>query len=230
MNDSTRPRELVFLLHGIAAGAWMMSPLARRMAAEGFEVNNWGYPSILGSLEKHGQELATAPEAAEREDPTARIHIVAHSMGSIVTRVALAQYSPKNLGRLVFLGPPHRGSPVASLFGPWLRPVCRPVDQLSARADSFVNCLSTLEGIEFGVIAASFDLLVPLASTHLCGEREHIVVRSLHSQLLVRRDVARLTCNFLRAGTFGVEQGAADSDITEQTNEHSRSKMGHATG
>ena len=202
MNDSTRQREVVFLLHGIGAHRWMMSPLARRLVEAGYDVNNWGYPSVLGCIEDHAERLAEALADVEHNDPEAKIHIVAHSMGSIVTRVALAQQAPVNLQRVVFLGPPHRGSPVASFFGPWLRPVCRPIDQLAAREDSYVNSLAVFDRAEFGVIAASFDLLVPLESTHLTGERDHITVRAMHSGLMFRADVAQLVCNFLRGGRF----------------------------
>jgi pimeloyl-ACP methyl ester carboxylesterase len=202
MPDSTRPRELVFLLHGIAAPSWMMTPLARRLEAAGYVVNNWGYRSIRRSIDEHGERLARELQRVADESPTTKVHVVAHSMGSIVTRDALVRGLPKNLGRVVFLGPPHGGSPMASLFGPWLRPLCRPIDQLAARAGSFVNCLGALEGVEFGVIAASLDVLVPLASTHLAGQREHVVLRSMHSQLLFRTDVAAMTGNFLRHGAF----------------------------
>lgn len=204
MVDSTRPRQRVYLLHGIGAPAWLMLPLARRLATAGYDVTNWGYRSVLGTIEEHGERLAATLASLE---PDAELHIVAHSMGSIVTRAALAKRLPPQLRRIVFLGPPHRGTPVASFFGPWLKPLCRLVDQLAAREDSFVNRLAALEGVEFGVIAASRDLLVPIACTHLPGERDHIVVRSLHSELLFREDVARLTCNFLSEGTFGVRGG-----------------------
>lgn len=200
MNPSTHPREVVFLLHGIGAHRWMMLPLARRMAAAGYEVRNWGYRSVLGCIEDHADRFADALEQLEQEDPGVVIHIVAHSMGGIVTRAALAKRMPRGLRRIVFLGPPHCGSHIASFFGPWLRPVCRPIDQLAARQDSFVNRLAALEGVEFGVIAASRDFMVPLESTHLPGEADHIVVRSLHSELIYRSDVAQLIGNFLRQG------------------------------
>lgn len=200
MNDSTGQREVVFLLHGIGAHKLMMVPLARRLAAAGYEVVNWGYPSVFGCIEDHAERLAAALDEVDQSQPTPAIHIVAHSMGSIVTRVALTKKVPANLRRVVFLGPPNRGSPVASFFGPWLKRVCQPIDQLAARTDSFVNKLAAVDGIEFGVIAASRDLLVPLESTHLPGERDHVVVRSMHSELLYRHDVAQHILNFLRHG------------------------------
>jgi pimeloyl-ACP methyl ester carboxylesterase len=207
-------RERVFLLHGIGAGVWMMSPLAKRLIAAGYEVHNWGYPSIWRGIEDHGRRLADVLRAAEAADPGVRIHFVAHSMGSIVARDALARFTPANLGRLVFLGPPNRGSPVATFFGPWLRRVCRPIDQLAAREDSYVNCLSPLHGVEFGVIAASLDWLVPVASTHLDGEREHLVIKAMHSQLLVHDDVAKCVCRFLASGSFSSHHTPCDDNST----------------
>ena len=206
MDDSITPQsELVFLLHGIAANRWMMHTLAKRLTKSGYEVNNWGYASTWGSIEDHSRRLAEALQAADNDPSITTIHIVAHSMGSIVTRHALAQFRPRKLRRVVLLGPPNRGSPWASVFGPWLRLLCRPIDQLAARSGSFVNELGPLDAVEFGVIAAGHDILVPLASTHLAGQRDHRIVPCMHSMLLFREDVATMIRSFLSHGTFTPE-------------------------
>lgn len=218
MNDSTHQREVVFLLHGIGAHRWMMVPLARRLQAAGYEARNWGYRSVIGCIEDHAERLAEELAQLEHDHPGTSVHIVAHSMGCIVTRVALAKHVPHNLRRVVFLGPPNRGAPLASFFGPWLRGVCRAIDQLAARADSFVNQLAMLEGVEFGVIAAGRDLLVPLESTHLPGEKDHAVVRSMHSELIYRQDVAQMITNFLREGKLQSLAHAQAESATAVTN------------
>src|SRR5688572_6160404 len=105
------PEPLVFLVHGIAAGPWMMTTLAQRLKAEGYRVRNWGYASVLNCIEHHGQSLAVELERAGEDDSVSEIYIVAHSMGAIVARHALSQAHPAKLRRAVFLGPPHRGSP-----------------------------------------------------------------------------------------------------------------------
>lgn len=90
MDDSITPQsELVFLLHGIAANRWMMHTLAKRLTKSGYEVNNWGYASTWGSIEDHSRRLAEALQAADNDPSITTIHIVVHSMGSIVTRHAL---------------------------------------------------------------------------------------------------------------------------------------------
>ncbi len=210
MPDSiSLPHEKVFLLHGIGANRWMMHTLASRLRKAGYDVMNWGYPSILGTIEDHSQRLANELKVAEEDPQIDAVHIVAHSMGSIVTRHALALYRPQKLRRVVLLGPPNRGSPWASVFGPWLRPLCRPLDQLAARNGSFVNELGPLQDVEFGVIAAGRDLLVPLASTHLEGQRDHRVVPCAHSMLLFREDVAVLIRSFLAHGHFSPQATTA---------------------
>lgn len=210
MNHSITPRrERVFLLHGIGAHPWMMRRLARRLELAGYEVNNWGYASVLGSIETHSERLAGDLQKAEEDPTVSAIHIVAHSMGSIVARHALTQYLPAKLRRIVLLGPPNHGSPWATVFGPLLRLICRPIDQLATRSGSFVRSLAPITAVEFGVVAAGHDLLVPLDSTHLEGEREHCVVPCLHSMLLFRDDVAELVGHFLAAGTFRPAQSQA---------------------
>jgi triacylglycerol lipase len=67
----------------------------------------------LGSVRQRGEELA---EAILREVPASEsVHVIAHSMGGLDTRSALA-HVPELAGRVttfVTIGTPHRGSPVA---------------------------------------------------------------------------------------------------------------------
>jgi pimeloyl-ACP methyl ester carboxylesterase len=205
----TPQREVLFLLHGIGAHPWMMRRLAGRLQQAGYDVNNWGYPSVLGSIEVHSEKLVADLQMAESDPSIKTIHIVAHSMGSIVTRHALIQFLPTKLRRVVLLGPPNQGSPWATVFGPLLRLVCRPIDQLAGRSGSFVKSLAPLKAVEFGVVAAGHDMLVPLNSTHLEGERDHCVVPCFHSMLLFRDDVADKVRCFLADGTFQAPRRAA---------------------
>jgi len=40
----------VVLIHGLAAGRWMLRPLERHLQACGYRTANWGYPSILRDI------------------------------------------------------------------------------------------------------------------------------------------------------------------------------------
>jgi len=72
------------------------------------------------------------------------------------------------------------------LFGQ--RPVA--AMELCSHPDSYVNRLAPAADLDGGVIAASWDHVVSLASTYLPGQRDHLVLRGLHT-LPLRRHTRR---------------------------------------
>jgi hypothetical protein len=132
-----------------------------------------------------------------------RIHIVAHSMGAIVARTALSTGHPlTNLGRVVLLAPPNRGTPVARYAAKVVGHVCQGIADLSDHSDSFVSRLPSPNSVDVGIIAARFDVLVPVANTHLDGECQHVVLNATHNSLLVSRAAANCVRAFLATGRF----------------------------
>lgn len=65
----------VVLVHGIWNAKSWLAPLARRLRQEGFEVEAFGYPSILGGPEPAIAALTTRLKAG------AAVHLVGHSLG-----------------------------------------------------------------------------------------------------------------------------------------------------
>jgi pimeloyl-ACP methyl ester carboxylesterase len=192
--------EIVVLVHGLAAKRLVMTVLRASLAKSYGEVVNWGYPSLWSPIERHGRELARLLRRLD-DGRCERIHLVTHSMGGIVARVALAEYQPGRLGRFVMIAPPNRGSYVATRFAPLLGQICPPIRQLADHEASFVRSLP-LPSCELGVIAAGTDWMVPEASTHLGCQRDHIVVPGLHSTVLWRRETAAQVRHFLEHGAF----------------------------
>jgi len=179
----------------------LLEPLRRALARRGYRAVNWRYPSLRGSIEKHAAQLAAEAKQLDEEDGVARLHFVGHSMGAIVVRSALALHRPRKLGRVVLLAPPNHGARLADfalrLFGRW-PPAAR---ELCSRPTSYVNGLPAAADLDCGIIAAAWDHAVALASTHLPGERDHIVLRGLHTLQLHRHTPAQVG-HFLRQGRF----------------------------
>jgi hypothetical protein len=73
--------------------------------------------------------------------------------------------------------------------------------ELCSHPDSYVNRLAPAADLDCGVIAASWDHAVSRASTHLPGQRDHLILRSLHTLQLHRRTPAQVG-HFLREGRF----------------------------
>jgi pimeloyl-ACP methyl ester carboxylesterase len=179
----------------------LLEPLRRALERQGFRAVNWHYRSLWGSIETHASRLAVKAKELEEDAGVERLHFVGHSMGAIVVRRALAMTRPRNLGRVVLLAPPNRGARLADLalrlFGRRLVAAT----ELCSHPDSYVNRLAPAADLDCGVIAASWDHAVSLASTHLPGQRDHLVLRGLHTLPLHRLAPAQVG-HFLREGRF----------------------------
>ncbi len=201
MNEgNTNENEMIVLIHGFGTVRIVMWLLARRLRASGFRVVQWNYLSLFSPIESHAKRLhdfLAAQNLRER-----RFHIVAHSMGSIITRAALNRSQLPSLGRIVLLAPPNAGSPVARLASMIVGSLVTPARELSDRSSSYVNQLKTSSEIDIGIIAARYDLLVPAKNTHLPSERKHAILFASHNSLLFSRTACNMTVQFLRTGEF----------------------------
>lgn len=201
----------IVLLHGLGGSRLYMWPLARRLRNLGFDVENWGYRSLWSKLEHHGMRLSDTLAEIAYEESIESIYIVAHSLGCIVSRVALAAPFPEKVKLAVFLAPPNQGSPVADFFSPLLAPLLKPVPQLRTHPESFVNQLPHDIGIPFGVIAAETDWMVPASSAHLPTQTDFAVAGGIHSVLPLRKDVCQLIERFIRYQTFKEIESGIDT-------------------
>ena len=197
------PRETVVVVHGFGGKRLWMAPLAYRLSRK-YDVANWSYFSFGGSIENHGRRFA---EFIESLNTKQKINIVAHSMGSIVTRAAL-QNSRTKISRVVMLAPPNAGSHVARFVSPVLGTICRPIREISSHKDSYVNQLPIKSPCETGVIASKFDVLVPWENTMLDGLADHQTVVGTHNSLLFSGKVAAMVVRFFRHGKFAASPDA----------------------
>ena len=127
-------------------------------------------------------------------------------MGSIIVRRALMAERPEKLGRIVMLGPPNRGSHVASRLAKPLGWICPPLHDLTDHQDSFVNQLPQETGLEIGVIAAQSDIVVKPSSTRLKDLKDWMMLPGHHSGLLFRSETPGLISSFLDQGEFTDKQ------------------------
>jgi pimeloyl-ACP methyl ester carboxylesterase len=200
--QSDAGRDIVILVHGLLANTAIMRSLARWLEPSFQRVCNWGYDSVWSPIERHGERLAELMRGLDREGSHDRIHLVTHSMGGIIARVALAEYLPERFGRFVMIAPPNRGSHVARRLAPFLGRICPPLIQLADDAKSFVCSLPTPTVRELGIIAAQTDYLVPETCTKIGCECDYIVLPGLHSSLLWRQETADQVRHFLQHGAF----------------------------
>ncbi len=186
---------LVVLIHGFGATGIAMWPLAARLRSRGFRVAFWRYQSLFDTIEHHATQFSTyltQDLANER-----RFHIVAHSMGAIITRAAINHSRPSNLGRIVLLAPPNTGSPIAKRAAKLLGRFLPSMRELSNEESSYVNQLHTSDEIEIGVIAGKFDLLVPVQNTFLKDQCWHATVNATHNSILLSKAAFNKIVSFI---------------------------------
>lgn len=182
----------------------MMEPLARRLRHQGYRTFNWGYRSLFGDIRRHAEVLRAELAKLQQSAQIAKIHIVAHSMGSLIVRQALLAESFDKLGRIVLLCPPNQGSHVASRFVGALGWLSQPLIQISDRPDSFANRLpKTLAAHhEVGIILATRDFVVRHESSSLPFVEHTTIVSGFHSSILFKQQTAQLVNDFLKRGEF----------------------------
>lgn len=208
--------ECVVLLHGMARTERSMDKMEVALKAEGYEVVNYGYPSTQFEIETIAKEYL--PQAVAQCKPKLIVNFVTHSLGGIVLRKYLADNTLKNMGRVVMLGPPNKGSEVVDTLKhvPGFKFINGPAGmQLGTGVASVPNSLGALN-YPVGIIAGSAtinpilsqmlpnpdDGKVSVESTKLEGMKDHLVVPVSHPFLMRNKDVIRQVKAFLKTGLF----------------------------
>ena len=98
----------VVIVHGLWMGAWQMRPLKNALVRANFRCYRYHYASALAPYQQNQDGLARLIE----ERIGKPCHIVAHSMGGLLTLDLLARRPELCAGRVVCLGTPINGSQV----------------------------------------------------------------------------------------------------------------------
>ncbi|MFK8018452.1 MAG: esterase/lipase family protein [Pseudomonadales bacterium] len=215
-SNTSAKSECVVLLHGLARTEKAMRPLADALTANGYTAVNLGYPSTKASIE---QLAEPAVKKALAECPSGRtIHFVSHSMGGIILRQYLSQHSIADMGRVVMLAPPNKGSEVVDSLHKmpgyyWLN---GPAGlQLGTGANSVPLRLGPAH-FNLGIIAGTstfnpiLSLMLPnpddgkvsVANTKLEGMNDHISMPVTHTFMMSNDDVIEQVLYYLKNGRF----------------------------
>lgn len=216
--DAHSNGRVVVLLHGLARGASSMQRMEVALRKQGYRVCNLGYPSREHSI----AELASryvAPRVAECVRGSGEpVDFVTHSMGGIIVRQLAAAGLVRNIGRVVMLGPPNRGSEVVDRLGGWclFRLLNGPAGgELGTSPDALPNRLGPAR-FEAGIIAGRrsinwiLSLMIPgpddgkvsIERARLEGMQDFVVVDASHPFLMNDSRAIGQTIHFLDQGRF----------------------------
>lgn len=225
--DATDRGDWVVLLHGLGRTARSMEPLAKSFRANGFQVLNLAYPSTRAPIETLATQYLGQAVASLAFRPGQKVHFVTHSLGGIVLAHYLQRHAPANLGRVVMLAPPWRGSELADrwrshfiyrrLTGPAGR-------QLGTDPSSIPNRLAPAT-YELGIIAGDRTLnpwtsrIIPgaddgkvsLARARAAGAKDFLVLHATHTFIMRNPDAIRQALGFIGRGRFAPRNAPARS-------------------
>jgi len=177
-----------------------MWPLAYRLRSRGFNCQTWSYNSLRGSIQTHADAFSRFLNKLVVEGQ--EIHLVAHSLGSIVVRTAFRIAVPTSIQHVVFLAPPNAGSFAARRAARFLGGLIPTIDELTDGSSSFVNQLPAWTGSSLGIVAARYDWVIGLNSTRLTNQSASKLIDTTHAGLLVSKAAADSIAQFLATGRF----------------------------
>lgn len=169
MARKAKPR--LFLAHGLMQSEHSMTKMGRAFEARGYEVVYLNYQSRAGDLKAHQKTLQSQIQNVLRADhETGRVHhFIGFSMGAVLIRLILEQLELPNLGRVIFIAAPMRGTYLVDFClrycNPSLMPITRwsygpAVEQLGRNHDALPR--GPID-YECGVITGTGGKSLPLA-------------------------------------------------------------------
>jgi len=215
---ATAGNECVVLLHGLVRTSDSLVLMQKFLAAAGYKVENWSYPSREKRIELLAQEAIPAAAGRCRDRGIDRVNFVTHSMGGILVRYYLEQQQIENLGRVVMISPPNHGSELVNFWSqvPGYGRLNGPAGyQLGTDVDSLPLKLGPAN-FDVGVITGNkttniiFSLMIPgeddgkisVQSARLEGMADFLIVPAAHSLIMRDREVMQQVVNFLGTGRF----------------------------
>lgn len=209
--------DYVVLLHGLGRTHHAMNRMHKYLTLQGYEVYNNGYPSTIYAIDQLAKNLWFDIQM-HCQDKQRKIHFVGHSLGAILIRFIIAEYSPQNLGRVVMLGPPNRGSYLVdrlknyrfykNLFGPAgqqlgtdIMAILHVLPDVNYEAGIIAGDRSIDKWFSWFVLTGQNDGKIMVDETKLTGI-DHIVLHATHTFMAQNKKVIYQTHHFLQKGRF----------------------------
>ncbi len=229
---STAMAQCVVLLHGLARSSFSLSVMEESLKRAGYRTVNPSYPSTTDTIRDLAREAI--PPAVAQCGEARPVNFVTHSMGGIMVRAYVAEAKIENLGRVVMLSPPNKGSVLVDYFRGWdaFGWVNGPAgDQLHSGPNSVPNLLGPVT-FELGVIAGTQSLnpfyssIIPglddgkvsVESAKIDGMSDFLTLPVTHTFMMNAPLVVAQTIEFLEHGKFDPDLTIVDvvEDVVEE--------------
>ncbi|MEJ2689519.1 MAG: alpha/beta fold hydrolase [Deltaproteobacteria bacterium] len=211
-------QETVIVLHGLGRTRRSMAAMAKFIRQRGFKVINVDYPSRSHSIAFLVDAYVRPAVASVGEG--GKVHFVTHSLGGLLVRTYLQRSRAVNLGRVVMLSPPNKGSEIVDYLQDrkWFRKIMGPAAlQLGTGPNSVPLALGPVK-FELGVIAGSYaynplvtkllrdgnDGLVSVRRMRIEGMTDFCVLPFSHTFIMNHGQVMEQALCFLKEGRFSI--------------------------
>jgi pimeloyl-ACP methyl ester carboxylesterase len=197
-------KQAVILVHGLYMKPWTWMSYRRFLSRQGYQVYLFGYKTTSQSFDLTLMQLT----AFVNSRPEKTVHLVAHSMGGILSVRALAKI--RKAGKLVMLGTPLNGSKVARklLQRGWhkglLKYATEPLTTGAVEAVKHRETLMIAGTSPFGLgrfiepRLGPSDGTVAVAETKMEWLDQHCEINCSHFGLLRNKQAKELTLAFLK--------------------------------
>ncbi len=205
--------EITVLVHGIWMHGFMMAVMGKRLRVLGFPNVTFSYDFLTNTPAENAQDLYRRIG----ELGAKRVNLVGHSLGGIIILNLLSQYPELEIGKIVLLGSPVKGSGVARRVHK--NRVLRPFLGRSAGTGGLLEGAPSYEsdtplGIitgsgRMGIVAllypagAESDGVVCASEAILDNATDHICLPYSHSSMIFSKKCADYVANFLNRSRFG---------------------------
>ncbi len=189
----------VLCIHGFFRNGTCMWGVRRALERRGRPTRAVSMGRPFRPIERYVPPLAAALRELTVAFPNQRIDVVAHSMGGVVLRLALAEHPDlaAAVGRVVTLGTPHRGTAVVR--GAAFAPEHRQLSPGSGFIEKLPDFRTLAPDAEVTTVTAERDFIVyPRSTSHLPGTHAVVLERANHQSLLTDAEVHDLVVERLR--------------------------------
>lgn len=165
------------LIHGYGCNSGYWHPMSKALLQAGITHRTIDMEPIMGGIDEYVPLIHQAAQTLCAESGSAKVILVAHSMGGLAARAYLRKYGAHQIAKVITLGTPHRGTGVAR-FGIGLN--CRQMhwtaDGQEGIASKWLRELQAGESSETRALFVSIyshhdNIIAPQTSSHLRGAK-----------------------------------------------------------
>ncbi len=196
--------QAVVLVHGLWMGRWAFGSIAKFLKKHGYHVYRFGYKTSASPFDFNKHKLQAFVNS--RNEQT--VHIVAHSMGGILSMRTLPKI--RKTGKLIMLGSPINGSQAATAMGKkkwtsWmLRHATEPLENGVQHPKTLRKSLmiaGTVSGLSISRLVTKLpkpnDGTVALVETQAKWINHHSTEKTNHFFLLLNKNAKTKILDFL---------------------------------